>query len=69
MLARQEPFEHMQREIMRAEIKRHADRAAGQLLRRVDAAKSGRTTMRAVGNDAAPADLAAPTSGCPATRQ
>ena len=35
-VARHETFEHVQRDVMGAEIKRHADDAVGELLRRID---------------------------------
>ena len=58
VVARQESFEQMQREVMCSGIERNADSAVGELLRRVDG-RLGRHDDRCVGNDRAAADLAA----------
>ncbi|MPZ41115.1 MAG: hypothetical protein GEU95_24330 [Rhizobiales bacterium] len=62
-LARYEAFQEVQREVMRAGIERHADRAAGKLLRGVDR-RVGAHHDGGVGDDGAAADLAAADIGC-----
>ena len=57
-IARQESLEQLQREVMRPEIERHADRAMRELLRRVHRRGRGNHDG-AVGDDRAAAELAA----------
>ena len=47
LLARQEAFQHMQREIMRAEIERHADACGWRAAAACRPANPARTTMAA----------------------
>ena len=62
LVARHEAFEQMQREIVRAGVERHADRAAGELLRRVDR-RIRPHHDGGIGDDGAAADLAAADAG------
>ena len=62
LVARQEAFQQMQREVVRAGVERHADRAAGELLRRVDR-RIRPHHDRGVGDDGAAADLPAADAG------
>jgi hypothetical protein len=62
LVTRQKSFEHVQREIMRAEIERHADLAMSELLRRVDRGIRPHHDG-GVCHDAAAAELAASYAG------
>ncbi len=58
LLAAQKTFEHVQRDVVGAEIERHADGAVGELLRGIDR-RIGRDHERRIGDDGAAAELAA----------
>ena len=61
-VARHEALEQMQRDIVGAEVERHADRNVGELLRRVDGG-FGTDDDRRIGDDGAAADLPASLAG------
>ena len=58
LVAPHEALQHVQRDVVRAEIERHTDHLVGELLRRVDR-RVRRHDHRGVGDDGAAAELAA----------